>query len=345
MPKVLIVATGRKTRGGITTVLKAHETGEQWKKYHCHWVQTHRDSTIFIKILYLCSSLFDYCIRLPFFDIVHIHFSLPVTARRKLPFLRLAKYLGKKIIVHLHCGSQIDDIWNPIYDEFFQKADLGVLLSDCLKKRIEAHIGQNHDLRVIYNPCPIVNLSLNPAEKKNEILFSGTLLERKGYRDLIRAYGKIATKHTDWKLVLAGNGEVKLGQQIAKECGITDQCEFLGWVDGQAKDAAYRRASILCLPSYAEGFPMAVLDAWAYGLPVITTPVGGIPDVAIDGENMLLFSPGDVDTLAVQLERMIADENLRNSIAEESVKLAKTTFNINTINKQIGDLYESLLEK
>lgn len=49
---------------------------------------------------------------------------------------------------------------------------------------------------------------------------------------------------------------------------------------------------------YTVGFPMGVIDAWVYGLPVITTPVGGIPDIAIDGKNMLLFTPGDIDALA-----------------------------------------------
>lgn len=88
---------------------------------------------------------------------------------------------------------------------------------------------------------------------------------------------------------------------------------------------------------------MAVLDAWAYGLPVITTPVGGIPDIAEDGKNLLLFTPGDVEQLAKQFERMIRDENLRNKIANESIRLAHTTFNQQVINKQIGDIYKELL--
>ena len=55
--RVLVVATSRKTRGGITSVVKAHETGEQWKKYHCRWIQTHRDGPTWRKILYFISSL------------------------------------------------------------------------------------------------------------------------------------------------------------------------------------------------------------------------------------------------------------------------------------------------
>lgn len=88
---------------------------------------------------------------------------------------------------------------------------------------------------------------------------------------------------------------------------------------------------------------MAVLDAWAYGLPVITTPVGGIPDIAVDGENMLLFNAGDIDKLAENMQRLIDNNELRNKIIKESVNLANTTFNIDTINNQIGSLYQEMI--
>ena len=52
MPKVLVVATSRKTKGGITSVVKAHETGEQWKKFHCKWIETHRDGNSVRKLLF-----------------------------------------------------------------------------------------------------------------------------------------------------------------------------------------------------------------------------------------------------------------------------------------------------
>lgn len=139
--------------------------------------------------------------------------------------------------------------------------------------------------------------------------------------------------------------EIGQGKELAKSLQIESQTVFLGWVSGQDKDEIFRQSSIFCLPSYAEGFPMAVLDAWTYGLPVITTPVGGIPDVAIDGENMLLFNPGDIDMLAIQLERMIINNRLRERISAASYEFANHKFNIDTINQQLDDLYTELSEK
>ena len=341
MTKVLVVATSRKTRGGITAVVKAHEKGFQWAKYHCHWVQTHRDGNVFTKLLYLISSICDFLVRLPFYDIVHIHFSLRSSAIRKSIFVFLAKFFRKKVIVHLHCGTQIHDIWNPTYDYIFSQADLCLFLSEHLLSMVEKHTGKRHNFRVCYNPCP--NIPSRPVLQNNKsILFSGTLCKAKGYHDLIKAFNMIANRFPDWKLVLAGNGEIEEGESLSRHLGIDNQVEFPGWLSGNEKDKAFRSSSIFCLPSYAEGFPMAVLDAWAYGLPVITTPVGGIPDVAKDGENMLLFNPGDTNMLAVQLERLMSNEALRKKIAVESSNFSKNEFNMDAISTQLDKIYSEI---
>ena len=341
MPKVLVVATSRKTRGGITAVLKLYEQSALWEHYHCKWIETHRDGSKWRKAWYAARAMLQYIVLLPFYDIVHIHFSLPPSAYRKYTFFKLAKMMGKKTVIHLHCGSQIDDIWGIVYQKMFEQCDYGVLLSEGLKHKIEEHIGQSEKLKVIYNPCPIITNTAK-YEKKNYILFSGTLYEGKGYQDLIRAFSKVAATYKEWKVVLAGNGEVEQARTLAKELGIENQVDLLGWVNGESKDKAFKQASVFCLPSYAEGFPMAVLDAWAYGLPVVTTPVGGIPDVAIDGENMLLFNPGDIDTLAEKLNLLMCDESLRNKLSASSVNMASEMFNLDTIATQVGRIYESL---
>lgn len=341
MKKVLVLSTSRKTRGGITAVLKLYEQSEMWHKYHCRWIGTHRDGNRLCKIWYYVTGVLLYLVALPFYDIVHFHISLPSTVQRKYPLFKLAKRLGKKTIIHLHCGSQIDQIWSNQYQTLFTECDCGIFLSESLKQKVESYVGERDNFYVVYNPCPIID-GKTCYEKRNSILFSGTLYEGKGYRDLIRAFSKIASKHLDWRLVLAGNGEIDKAKSLAEQHGIIAQVELLGWVVGDDKHKAFCEAKALCLPSYAEGFPMAVLDAWAYGLPVITTPVGGIPDIAIDGENLLLFNPGDIDTLAAQLESLISDKDLREKLSTASKKMARERFSLDCITEQLGSIYSLL---
>lgn len=359
MSKVLVIATSRKTRGGITSVVCAHEMGGQWKKYHCRWIETHRDGNLLTKLWYLLTGWMKFMVLLPSCDIVHIHLSEPPSALRKrwcfIPFARLMK---KKVIVHFHAFSPETTIYskyNKVYEYVFGKADRVVVLSEYWRKEVERAFELGDKVRVIYNPCT-ANISLNDTASdalsentwtmpcKYSILYAGTVNGRKGYADMIRAFARIAEKHKDWMIVFAGNGEIETGKTLADELGIGAQTLFLGWVSGVNKDKAFREATIFCLPSYAEGFPMGVLDAWAYGLPVITTPVGGIPDVAVDGKNMLLFEPGDTDKLAKQMERMITDEHLRQCIAQESRKLSETLFNLETVNQEVESLYQELLK-
>ncbi|MDE5561024.1 MAG: glycosyltransferase family 4 protein [Bacteroidaceae bacterium] len=341
MSRVLVVATSRKTHGGITSVIRAHEIGKQWKKYNCHWVQTHRDGIMIRKIVYLVLGLLDYIVRLPFYDIVHVHVSLPNSVMRKMLYVKIARLFKKRIILHLHCGSQIVEIWSDAYQYLFTRSDVSLLLSESIKQQIENYIGTRFDLRVCYNPCPLVSTNFFCVQK-NYILFSGSLYCSKGYQDLIMAFYFISSTYLEWKLVFAGNGEIEKAKRLVRQLGIEDRVEFTGWVSGEDKAKVFQSASIFCLPSYAEGFPMAVLDAWAYGLPVITTPVGGIPDIAKDGDNMLIFTPGDVDALAAKLELLICDASLRAKISDASRELAATTFNIDRINSQLEAIYNSL---
>lgn len=353
MPKVLVVATSRKTRGGITAVVKAHEMGEQWKKYHCTWIETHRDTWLLVKILIMTHAFLKYLFLLPFYDLVHIHTSEPPSALRKVPFMWWAKIWRKKIIVHFHSFSPETTIRSKyafIYSYLLGKADRVVVLSEYWRCEVVKEFPMANVV-VIYNPC-LTEIPRRPSSFANDdevepkvhsILYAGTVNQRKGYADMVKAFSKLAKDFPDWQIVFAGNGEIEQGKALAEELGISSQTLWIGWVSGTGKDKIFREATVFCLPSYAEGFPMSVLDAWSYGLPVITTPVGGIPDVAKDGENMLLFNPGDIDALAICMERMISDAELRMRISRASLEFARTTFNVKTINDKLERLYEDLL--
>ena len=344
MIKVLVVATSHKTRGGVTSVVKAHLKGKQWNDYHCKWIETHIDRGFIWKLWYLIKGWLVFMVLLPFCDLVHFHTSEPPSALRKCLFFPFARLWRKKIIVHFHAFSPDTTIkYKSIYRYLFGGADCVIVLSQLWKQYVNEAFDLGDKVQIIYNPCTTEVLN-GTYSKKKQILYAGTVNARKGYADMIKAFAVIARQYPDWSIVFAGNGEVDKGKALAKELDITAQTVFLGWVSGKEKDKAFKEATTFCLPSYAEGFPMAVLDAWAYGLPVITTPVGGIPDIARDGINLLLFNAGDVESLAGAMRRMIDDSSLRMRIQEESVRLAQTTFNMDTINGQIGDLYGRLLQ-
>lgn len=341
--KVLIIATSKYTRGGITAVIQAQQKGEQWEKYHCKWIGYHVDRANWIKALYYIYAFILYCIHLPFYQIIHFQFSLTTDARRSYYFFKVAKWLGKKTIVHLHCGDQLPEIWSPMYEELFTQCDLALVLSPSIKRKVEEYIGRTHRVEVLFNPCPTINTTTPFCKREKEILFAGTLNSNKGYSDLIKGFAKIAKKYPNWKVVFAGNGEIDKAKSLARSLGIENQCEFLGWVNGEQKDSAFRRASVLCLASYQEGFPMAVLDAWAYGVPVVSTPAGGLIDIIQEGKNGLLFEAGNIDQIAEKLDTILVDAALREYIAQESRFMAENTFNINILNHKLGEMYNSLV--
>ena len=345
MAKVLVIATSRKTRGGITSVVKAHETGEQWKKYHCRWIETHRDGNSIRKLWYLGTALVEYICLLPFYDIVHIHLATTQSAKRKKMFFYLAKWLSKKVILHFHPSNEkflFEPMNSKLYRKLFSKADLVLVLSEQWRCWIKMALGLSNHIEVLYNPCPIVNR--RDDLRKNHILFAGTIISRKGYETLIRGFARIAQEHSDWKVIFAGNGEIANAMKIVECCGIQNQVEFLGWVTDKDKEKVFQEASVYCLASDGEGFPMGVLDAWAYGIPCVVTPVGGIPDIVVDGENGLVFSIGDVDGLANKLRMIISDRTLRKNIVLGQDKYVKGAFNINGINRKLKKIYTRLLE-
>lgn len=89
---------------------------------------------------------------------------------------------------------------------------------------------------------------------------------------------------------------------------------------------------------------MGVLDAWAYGIPVITTPVGGMIDVITNGVNGLIYDIYDIDKLAEELSELMESAELRSGIIKEADKLVNGDFNITSITKQLDEIYSSLCQ-
>lgn len=345
MGKTLIIGPSPSTRGGITSVIKAHQSSFIWKKWNCIWISSYIDKRVFFKILFFVFALVRFLFNLSRAKIVHIHFSEPNSAMRKSIFLSIAYFFKKRIILHFHAFSPETTIYGKhksLYKRMFKKSDVIIGLSKIWEEHIKTLTDDPNKIMVVYNPCPTV-LMQHGFQKEKNILFAGTLNMRKGYLDLIEAFSLIAKKYPDWKVIFAGNGEIEEGEKRCKSLNVIDQVYFTGWISGKDKEQIFQTASIFCLPSYAEGFPMAVLDAWSYGLPVITTPVGGLPDVLKHGENAMVFEPGDIESLSKNLEELINNHKLREKLSRESLIFSKNQFNIDNIAKQLDSIYSDLL--
>lgn len=351
--KVLVVATSRKTRGGITSVVKALETGAQWEKYHCRWIETHRDGPQWRKLAYFIRAIIQFVFFIPFYDLVHIHASDGAAATRKWTLARIAKRFKKKILVHIHLGDE-QKLLVPKENQNFLKllhlANKIIVLSPQWKRWLLQVMPEAENItHILYNPCIPVHRD-KTITKKKQILLAGTICRRKGYDTALKGFSLIANKFPDWKIVFAGNpslldgfDELEDGKRLAKEYGIEKQVEWLGWISGKTKERVFNETSIYCLASTGEGFPMCVLDAWAYGLPCIMTPVGGIPDLVKEGEQGLLFPVGDSTKMAEALDKMMGNESLRKHIVSKTDKLISTTLNITSICLQLDNIYKSIL--
>ena len=87
---------------------------------------------------------------------------------------------------------------------------------------------------------------------------------------------------------------------------------------------------------------MGVLDAWAYGIPVVTTPVGGIPDIITNGENGFVYDVNDIDKLAEYLVLLMNSRELRDRIVEQADKFVTGEFNIKNITGKLDKIYSTL---
>lgn len=133
----------------------------------------------------------------------------------------------------------------------------------------------------------ILKTDINRAECNNQILFLGAINKMKGCYDMVDVIERVSKEVPNVRMIVAGYGEIEQVKEKIKEKNLSDRFIFPGWVRDNEKDELLKTSDIFFLPSYTEGMPMSILDAMGYGLPIVSTNVGGIPKIVHDGENGL----------------------------------------------------------
>ncbi|MEJ8801485.1 glycosyltransferase [Pontibacter sp. H249] len=175
-------------------------------------------------------------------------------------------------------------------------------------------------------------------------LFLGMVRESKGVYDLVKAASQIPVKHRyTYEIWIAGEGEVDKLNVLIEELALTDTVKYIGWLDGEKKTEAMRKASILVLPSYYEGSPVCILEALAYGMPVVSTDVGGIPELVQNNYNGFLSKPGEIEALRDNIFYFLNNRDQINVFGINSLKIS-TVYYKDSVLSSINDVYYNLLK-
>jgi glycosyltransferase involved in cell wall biosynthesis len=162
--------------------------------------------------------------------------------------------------------------------------------------------------------------------KVPRILFLGWLEREKGIFELLDASLSLLKRHK-FQLIIAGRGHAEeQARAFVESNGLDNVIEFVGWIDGETKEAVLKGADILVLPSWAEGFPNAIIEAMSAKLAVIVTAVGNIPGLLADEQHALLIPPKDSQALERAIERLLIDPHFRFQIADCGHSFARDNF-------------------
>jgi glycosyltransferase involved in cell wall biosynthesis len=283
-------------------------------------------------------------------DLLHVHMACYGSAVRKPVLVLVALAIGLPTIMHIH-GSDFDDYVRALAP--WRRRMLVWVLRRCARVVVignhwrEFVVGELglHPRRVvlIHNGAPAAaRVTAKVSGQPPHLLMLGELGSRKGTPELISALALPELRRSEWTATLAGNGPVNQVRADVASLGLSERIHVPGWQRADQVRELLQAADILLLPSYDEGLPMAILEAMGSGVAVIATPVGAIPDAIIDGETGLLVPPGDVQSLARAILRLLEDPAFRDQLAANARARFERMFTIERTAEAVVALYGAL---
>lgn len=342
-----MLGTEPSGRGGVATVVSLLRQNGLFEREGVCYVATHAEGSRPAKIGAALKGLAGTlaCLaRRP--DIVHAHAASKGSFVRKSVLLALSRASGAKTVFHLHgaCFDAFIEGSGPRMQRWIrhtlEQSSVVIALSSRWAEYLHGFAPRARVV-VIPNSVPLPPPAADVAEP-GRILFLGQVEPRKGIYELIEALALLKDRFPQARLAIGGQGELDKVKRRAGELGVLDRVEELGWVTARRKHEELARAAIFCLPSHAEGLPMALLEAMAAGKAVLSTGVGGIPDALRDGDNGLMVEPGKVDALAAGLARLLGDDEARRRLGGRARATIEQEFESGVVIGQISAVYQQL---
>jgi N-acetyl-alpha-D-glucosaminyl L-malate synthase BshA len=304
--------------------------------------------------LALASKLVD-VVRFEKLDLLHVHYAIPHASAAFMTKQILNTYgIQIPVVTTLH-GTDItlvgkDPSYNPVVTFSINQSDGVTAVSQNLKEDTLKHFEITKDIRVIPNFIDLTRFSLKPREHFKKAIAPGDeriLVHTSNFRrvkrtsDVIRVFQKIQEK-IRCKLLMVGDGPDRVNaEQLCRDLGVCDDVRFLGKQD--AIEEILSVADLFMIPSESESFGLAALEAMACSVPVVSSNVGGLPELNVDGVTGFLDDVGDIDTMASHAIYILEDNERLASFKSAALQRAKE-FELSLILPVYEEYYQEVID-
>jgi glycosyltransferase involved in cell wall biosynthesis len=351
---ILMIGASLKQNGGIASVenlILKHAPPE----INIRHIVTHDEGSILHRLIIFIKALGETLVQLSSerVNVVYIHLSDGGSILRKVIIAIISFAFHKPVIMHTH-GAEFPKTyerlpqWAQQYlSKIFNQCNAFIVLSESWEKFYVDNCNLiPKKVFVLNNPTEVPKSIPQRANKEGKVtaIFCGRIGQRKGAFDLIRSFAQLPTEQKQCsQLIIAGDGDLVEAQKLVENLSLKEQVTFLGWIDSAQREKLLAEADIFILPSYHEGLPMAILEAMSWGLPIVSTPIGGIPEIVITNQNGLLIPPGDVDRLTQAIQSLISTKTLRLFLGENARNSVKS-FDISNYWDKLLNIFDSCLQ-
>lgn len=288
-------------------------------------------------------------------DLLHVHYAIPHASSAYLAQKILEKTEGRKIpfITTLH-GTDItlvgkDKTYGPVVAFSINESDAITAVSENLREETLKTFSIEKPVHVIHNFVDVKRFQRKPIDAFRQVIAPGNekiLLHASNFRkikrveDVVRIFAEVR-RALPAKLLMVGDGpERHMAETLCRETGYCDDIRFVGKQEQMEDILAI--SDLFILPSEYESFGLSALEAMAAGVPVISTDVGGLPEIVIQGETGFMGKVGDVEGMSGHAINILTNEVLLKEMSAKAKAQAKK-FDIHQIVPQYEALYEKFI--
>jgi glycosyltransferase involved in cell wall biosynthesis len=361
--KVLILVPGQNARGGITNYYYSIKKEFTYNvEYFLRGSRTYPFRESWIKdLLQPVKDLWRYFkkIRTKEYSLIQTTTAFDsVSLVRDFLFIILAKFYRLKVIIFFRGWDQefskkLEKRYLWFFKKVYFKADAIIELSSELKRKL---ISWGYKKNIYLETTLVDKELIKDLEEEDvkikyeniedlNILFLARIEPTKGIYEALDTFSLIKGKYPKAKITVAGDGrETDNVLNYIKKKNIPD-VNFLGHVTGEQKLAAYKNNHIYLFPSYSEGMPNTVLEAMAFGVPVVTRKVGGLVDFFENGTHGYFTNSKDPEVFAGFIDKLVKDKELLAKISDNNLKYAGERFLSDRVAVRIEKIFDEVLQK